>query len=190
METIDRRKQKTQEAIFTAFFALLAEQQFGHISVEEITAKANVGRSTFYHHFDSKDDLLSAVCKDVFEHVFTTSSYFEHVPQAKNKSETLNHRLAHFFTHFKNNEERIATLFKMEDDYFLRSLQQELQDFLCPQIASAFFKQTNLPENLVNHHIITTFIGLLRWWLHTALAASPEEMTDYYLQLIAGQHYK
>jgi AcrR family transcriptional regulator len=54
----DRRVQRTQQLLRTALFALIQEKGFEKLSVQEIIDRANVGRATFYAHFDNKEDLL------------------------------------------------------------------------------------------------------------------------------------
>lgn len=68
---MDRRQQKTRKAIFAAFNELLTQKKYNKITVQEIIDKADVGRTTFYAHFPTKDDLLREMCTTLFNHVFS-----------------------------------------------------------------------------------------------------------------------
>lgn len=182
---MDKRTQKTQDAIFQAFFDFLNERTFQQISVGEIIEAANIGRSTFYNHFTSKDDLLTAVCQHLFEHVFLNASYSEHRRENSTLPPgTINEHIAHLFYHFKENDEKVLTLFRLNDDYFLRSLRQQLHTYLTPRIQVEYFAQSSLPDNLIKEHIVSCFLNCLNWWLKQAPEKTAEEMSDYYLELL------
>ena len=75
---MDRRQRKTREAIFTAFIDLLSDNDLGKITVGQIIQNADVGRATFYAHFETKDHLIKALCEDLFCHVFDTEDPSRH----------------------------------------------------------------------------------------------------------------
>ena len=68
---MDRRQRKTREAIFRAFTGLLKEESYAKITVQQIIDRADIGRTTFYTHFETKDALLESFCADIFDHVFS-----------------------------------------------------------------------------------------------------------------------
>lgn len=56
----DKRIERTRLALRNAFFELVLSQPYSRIKITDILAKAEVGRSTFYEHYQNKDDLLYA----------------------------------------------------------------------------------------------------------------------------------
>lgn len=55
---LDRRAARTRTALRAALLALIGEKDYDEITVEELTARADLGRATFYLHYRDKDDLL------------------------------------------------------------------------------------------------------------------------------------
>ncbi|MEZ4331499.1 MAG: TetR family transcriptional regulator [Myxococcota bacterium] len=51
----ERKKQRTWEAIATATIELVVERGFDAVRVEDVCARAEVGRSTFFRYFESKE---------------------------------------------------------------------------------------------------------------------------------------
>jgi len=54
----DRRTARTRQALMSAFVSEVLSRSYEEISVEDIVKRADIGRSTFYMHYKSKDDLL------------------------------------------------------------------------------------------------------------------------------------
>ncbi|HEU4776517.1 MAG TPA: TetR/AcrR family transcriptional regulator [Telluria sp.] len=61
----DRRIVKTKLALRDAMLSLLASKGWDDMTIQEICDAANVGRSTFYVHYQSKDELLSEGLNDL-----------------------------------------------------------------------------------------------------------------------------
>lgn len=66
LKRIDPRVKRTRALIEQAFNDLLAEKPFQSISVQDITQRAEINRSTFYAHFVDKYALLEASIKQTF----------------------------------------------------------------------------------------------------------------------------
>jgi AcrR family transcriptional regulator len=50
----ERQKQKSRDSILMAARAVLAEKSYAAMAIEDVIARANVSRATFYKYFDSK----------------------------------------------------------------------------------------------------------------------------------------
>lgn len=65
-EKLDPRFKRTRKLILQAFGDLLAEKNFESISVQDVTAKAEINRATFYKHFVDKYALLDYAISQMF----------------------------------------------------------------------------------------------------------------------------
>ena len=61
----DRRVERTQQLLRGALVSLIREKGFEALTVQDIIDRANVGRATFYSHFDNKEDLLVSGFEDL-----------------------------------------------------------------------------------------------------------------------------
>lgn len=98
----DRRTMRTRQQLTEALADLMRAKRYSSISVQEITDRANVGRSTFYAHFTDKDDLLVQALRRMVggldagapgptNTLAPSLGLFHHVAEARD----LNHAMAH-----------------------------------------------------------------------------------------------
>lgn len=95
----DRRVSKTKKAIYQAFLQLLNDKGYDATTVQDIIDLADVGRSTFYCHYESKELLLDELCRYLFHHLFEREGHF-----------TTEDYLAHIFLHFQKNQDHVTSL--------------------------------------------------------------------------------
>lgn len=67
---MDKRKQKTREAIRNAYTALLLDRHTARITVTALAQKANIDRKTFYLHYDTLDDVLRDCTRQLIGRLF------------------------------------------------------------------------------------------------------------------------
>jgi AcrR family transcriptional regulator len=61
-----RKKDRTRQALLGGALALFAERGIYEPSIEEITARADVGKGTFYQYFDSREVLIAELVQNGF----------------------------------------------------------------------------------------------------------------------------
>ncbi len=59
MRRTEQTTRMLKESMGTALLKMMEEKPVEKISIEEMTAMADVGRSTYFRHFKSKDDVLT-----------------------------------------------------------------------------------------------------------------------------------
>ena len=107
---MDRRQQKTREAIFSAFSSLLSKKNYSKITVQEIIDTANVGRTTFYAHFETKDNLLREMCNSLFNHVFSDVLQIENTHDFSKATDKTVTSITHILYHLRDNHRNILEI--------------------------------------------------------------------------------
>lgn len=174
-DVMDRRQSKTKQAIYGAFAKLLSEESYSTITVKEIIDLANVGRSTFYSHFETKDDLLAAISDDLFNHVFIIQGKGEN--HEHSESCTLKEQLAHFAYHAKTNPFYNELLTSSSSSLFYDHLKKRLIAYLGDEL---HFKNTSVPRAFLAESVVSGFLNILSYWLKDGMKESPEELESYF----------
>lgn len=178
---MDRRQKKTREAIFAAFSRLLARKHYSRITVQEIIDEADVGRSTFYAHFTTKEDLLQQMCGDIFHHVFCAVREREKDHDFSKEPATLSSELTHLLYHLRERDD-IKNLFSGESgDIFLKYFKE--------QLANAFDGMQELfpesvPKDYAESFYVTAFAEMVLLWIRKGFPESPETIVSYYFSMI------
>ncbi|MBQ3135698.1 MAG: TetR/AcrR family transcriptional regulator [Oscillospiraceae bacterium] len=178
---MDRRQRKTRRAIFDAFTDLLSRKEFGQITVEEIIRRADVGRATFYAHFETKDFLLKELCQELFCHIIDAACGQEehhHIFECDTPAPVF----LHLFSHLQKNDNHLLTLLSGENnELFLRYFKTELRRLAerqLPQFEAQ--KDPRLPRDFLVEHIAATFIETVRWWVKDGMRLPPETIVEYF----------
>ena len=91
----DRRTQKTKKYLAAALVELIMEKGYDTITIQDIIDRANVGRSTFYSHYESKEQLLVGNINFQEALVDTPSNDPDTHPLGVNLSYLFNHTREH-----------------------------------------------------------------------------------------------
>jgi len=185
-DCMDRRQKKTREAIFKAFTELLAEKNYNQIAVQEIIDAADIGRTTFYAHFETKDYLLKDLCEGLFGHIIDTAMGLPHGHYHCSCGNAADSVFLHLLRHLQENDRNILGLLSSQNnEIFLRYFKSNLKELILTQYADkGLLKNSKLPEDYLVNHISATFVETVSWWLSRNRKESPEEMTEYFLTIV------
>ena len=179
---MDRRQQKTRAAIFTAFSTLLAEKSYSKITVQEIIDTANVGRTTFYAHFETKDDLLKALCEELFGHIISSALDCTHTHGLYSDRSAPESVFCHLLQHLQEDKNNILALLSSESsEIFLRYFRDSLNELIQNQFISQNLKRNqDLPEEFIIDHISGSFVEMVLWWTKGKRKETPGELDRYF----------
>jgi len=183
---MDRRQRKTREAIFNAFILLLSKKNYNNITVGEIIEIADIGRATFYSHFETKDFLLKDLCRELFSHIFNAENQEKKEERNIFNCDIHDSVFLHLFKHVKKNDNNICKLLSSKNnELFLEYFKSETKVLIITHLSDfKDRKPQNIPDDFWVNHITATFIETLRWWIENRLKEAPETINEYFLQLI------
>lgn len=177
---MDRRQQKTKEAILAAFNDLLSSKNYNKITVQNIIDRANVGRSTFYDHFQTKDDLLKEMCTSIFNHVFSEGLRSENSHDFSSTDSSISNVIAHIIYHLRDNKRNIIGILSCgSSEIFLGFFRQYLTEIFSKHLN--YQEKADVPSDFVLNNFACSFICMIQWWIKGGMKESPEQLTAYFL---------
>lgn len=176
-ENMDRRQKKTRKAIIDSFSNLLKNNKYDDITVQDIIDNADICRSTFYMHFETKDMLLKELCSDVFEHIFSGN-----ICEYHQESDTIEAKLSHILWHLKTHNANILKILTTNHNEILISFLKEYLYKLFELHINEFNK--NVPKDFLINHLIGSFTEAILWWSKNDSNISPETISNYFMNTI------
>jgi len=178
---MDRRQQKTRRAILTAFSKLLEQKRYSAITVQDIIDEADIGRSTFYAHFETKDELLHVMCSEIFDHVFSEVLKAETGHDFSEENETLEDKLTHLLYHLQEQKrDMIRVLMDDGNEIFLQFFRRNLEELFAAFLPA---EETNVPHDFRSNHYVSSFLEAVKWWARRKMEDTPEMIVGYYTEL-------
>lgn len=170
MPKVDRRVAKTQQAIKTAFIELMSEKKFDHITILDISERANVNRSTVYLHYIDKYDLLDKMIE-------------EHVNELKDTSEWACQEewidaIQIFFEYFETHYLFFSTMLSSKEaapafrsmflEYVMEGYKEELRN--------TKEKNIGISEDIIVKFAANAYVGVLESWLKDGMPSTPKSI--------------
>ena len=179
--TNDRQVQKTQNLLRGALGSLIAEKPYDSIVVKEILDRANVGRSTFYMHFQDKDDLLVSGIHEMLGPVPMGPL------SVKGHDSLLWFSLPVFEHHYRHAHawgDKIGARGRaILHDHLRKVLARVIANAMKKDLRMARKVAHQIPVEVVSEYVASTFVLVLNWWLDKRMPLPPNEVNDIFYAL-------
>ncbi len=149
----DRRVERTREALLGALRDLLFERGYDGFVVRDIVQRANVGRSTFYEHFEGKGEIFRESLARPVEGLAASTC-------EPGGLERLEATLQHFV---ENRQLMLATLDGSARRLMAQVLSEHIAAYLTAQLR-AERRSLSIPVKLAADHLADAQLGLIESW--------------------------
>lgn len=176
---MDRRIQKSKQAIINAFLTLMSEMDFDSITISNIADKANVNRGTVYLHFVDKYDLLDQCVEAHIKQLLAECASNEDVANFTSKA-----ALLRTFEYLEQNAFFYSTMLNDRGTpAFRSSLLITIQHSLSKQFDSISL-DPNLNKEITVQFLASAAVGLLEWWITHSMPYPSSVMAEQLWSLL------
>ena len=182
---MDKREEKTIEAIRNAFAKLINEKDYEEITIQDILEEANISRSTFYAHYKTKDDLLLSISNHILEHVFSRSLQEEKTHDfSKDTFYDYHHLIEHIFYHIQDEKVLFKGILASKGNkLFLKEFKDHIYKLVNSYYRNFLYRDQRIPLKLKKATAVDNFITVSDYWTQDDFKESPEEIASYYINL-------
>ena len=182
----DERVIKTKKLIKTALSELIQEKGFDHVSITDLTQRANINRGTFYLHYQDKYDLLEKFENEVLDDINTNAENFiKSIKDIDILGEDFSNEIKPFinkvFTYIKENYIIMKVILGPKSDMrFQNKIKKALNILLTEKGWDNYFDSQNtfVSKNYFISYLVSAHIGVIRQWIDSGMNESAENMAE------------
>ncbi len=173
MKKLDRRVLRTRQSLSDAMISLALEFGYEALTIRMLTQHAEIGYATFFRHFKSKDDLLLHVMQSGLTEMMDLLK-----PEMTPYEEAL---IA--YTHIRENPGIFSLFANLPRDHMaIGIVLQAISDTIKTRYIAR--DESFIPQEVAIHHLVTSIVELLRWWVEHDMKYSVEQMATIQSELI------
>lgn len=181
---IDRRVNRTRTALQKAHISLILEKGYEATTVEDICDVANVGRSTFYAHYTSKDDLRRSGLEHLRKELVDRQRHALAMP-GDIRDRSLGFSLT-MFEHARDHRDLYKALVGGRGGAIaLGAIRQILSDMVRNELAATIDRKSAeiIPRELTVQFIVGAFMAVMTWWLDGGAGLPPQRVDAMFRRL-------
>ncbi len=178
----DRRGPRTRRLLRDALISLILEKGYDAVTVQDITDRANLGRATFYLHYQNgKDQLLMSSLREMFDDLKGRIA----PPTPDMPMGDMAMRMIPFQHAFEYRDlYRVTLLSQQGTAAIVNGIREYLAVSMRERIDVAVGdNQPLVPLDVLANYLAGGMIALISWWLKHDVAYTAEQMADMFSKL-------
>lgn len=173
---VQAQVEKTRENILDAFAFLLIECGYECLTIKKIIARANIGRTTFYDYFNSKEELLRASVERMVKSLIA------------GKNRTNPQRRLEFtldFFHHVGSEHGVYDTIVGRNDFLIieRYLRRSLSELVLQELQSTNGGRPSVVLEFAAQHVVGALLSMTIRWRENGREFAPEEINELFRTL-------
>lgn len=179
----DRRVERTRELLQKALIELLNERGYDAITIQDIVDRANVGRTTFYWHYSSKDELFIS-CHETIVSKFRIGALHP-LSREEMLSPHAPPGLTDAYRHLEQARPLLYSIFQGKDSLLiLRRIRDSNAQEIEANLRSAFGEASSLvPLDILANYLAGAQIALMQRWLEKRQSHTLESLVQTFHRL-------
>lgn len=185
---VDRRVNRTRRQLREALLALVMEEGYDAVTVEEITDRADLGRTTFYLHYRDKEDLLMESIETIADDLRIQVDEYIHLSGTDANSPN---PILLIFQHAADHAPLYRVILRGgAANSVLSRMREMLSDAALEFFEQRFGSLKNppattlrVPLDVVVHAFAASMLAMMTWWLEQGKQYSAEEVSSYFRNL-------
>ena len=186
----DLRVQRTYKLLKDAFLHLLTEKPFDLITVQEICETAMVRRTTFYQHFEDKQDFLQWFVREKQQEFYRKNK--SEAPQATTREHYI--VMAHKVLAYLNENDQLLRLLMsagVQERMLIDAFSQAFVENVEKRIESmpiARQRLDGIPPVMVAEYYVGGMFAVAKWWFANNKPCTEDELILYLCRLVEGKN--
>ncbi len=190
----DRRVNRTRRLLRQALLALIVEKDFDSLTIEEISNRADLGRTTFYLHYRDKEELLleciNLAIDDLVAQVSSVPLTDWQVYYLEPGAELSPHNpILLIFQHAAENSSLYRII--MQGGSASQN-QSRVREIIANAVRQYLQTKTHsegltfnpeIPLEVFSNYFAGSLMGIMSWWLEVGRPYSPAQMTLMFQKL-------
>ncbi len=186
----DRRVNRTRRLLREALTALILEKGYDAVTIEDITRRADLGRTTFYLHYRDKEHLFLESIEQSADELAQRISQIPAEMLFNENGEGAGLPITLVFEHAAQNADLYRAMLRSEGSIKATSRLRELTAQYALEFTRLWWQRRGLtgephiPLEVIAQFFAASLLGTLVWWLEAGMPYPPLQMAAFFRRLV------